>query len=321
MDKPQNDNGNFISTDELILDSRTNMIIQKIRWFGLGLGLIVFLINWIFSIIDFNSYIKFVELNFSPDGIISSPEKVIVTVLLRILIISIILIAGTSRSFVQSLHKSSTLNRFLYFLVFVLFASYYLVRETYPYLYIEDGFFESLTVVFAIISSLLCLISIYYNHDYIPLKLALFILFFLFGMEEISWGQRIFGWNTPEVLSTINHQNETTIHNIFNPYFQLLYPSFNLLLGVLILGSMKFRKKVAAWLKIEKYMYFIPYHEFKLYGFIFILLSLQSYSYGGELTEEIFSIFIFAYAVNLLGKAITSQRKKEKRNRFPFSWE
>ena len=39
MDKQQNGNGNFISTDELILDFRTNMIIKKIRWLGLALGL------------------------------------------------------------------------------------------------------------------------------------------------------------------------------------------------------------------------------------------------------------------------------------------
>jgi hypothetical protein len=47
---------------------------------------------------------------------------------------------------------------------------------------------------------------------------ALFVAFalgcvFIAG-EEISWGQRIFGWGTPEPLERINHQAETTIHNI-----------------------------------------------------------------------------------------------------------
>jgi hypothetical protein len=37
--------------------------------------------------------------------------------------------------------------------------------------------------------------------------------FFVAG-EEISWGQRIFGWSTPEALEAINHQNETNVHNI-----------------------------------------------------------------------------------------------------------
>lgn len=36
---------------------------------------------------------------------------------------------------------------------------------------------------------------------------------FLAG-EEISWGQRIFGWQTPEALEQVNRQGETTLHNI-----------------------------------------------------------------------------------------------------------
>lgn len=32
--------------------------------------------------------------------------------------------------------------------------------------------------------------------------------------EEISWGQRIFGWAEPESLGAINHQKELNVHNI-----------------------------------------------------------------------------------------------------------
>ena len=32
--------------------------------------------------------------------------------------------------------------------------------------------------------------------------------------EEVSWGQRIFHWTTPEGLRAINRQAETTLHNI-----------------------------------------------------------------------------------------------------------
>ena len=32
--------------------------------------------------------------------------------------------------------------------------------------------------------------------------------------EEISWGQRVFGWLTPGALDDINNQGETNIHNI-----------------------------------------------------------------------------------------------------------
>jgi len=35
-----------------------------------------------------------------------------------------------------------------------------------------------------------------------------------FAGEELSWGQQLFGWETPEVFQTINDQNETNFHNI-----------------------------------------------------------------------------------------------------------
>jgi hypothetical protein len=41
---------------------------------------------------------------------------------------------------------------------------------------------------------------------------ALFL--FLAFAEEMSWGQRIFGIETPEAMTRINMQNETNIHNI-----------------------------------------------------------------------------------------------------------
>jgi hypothetical protein len=40
------------------------------------------------------------------------------------------------------------------------------------------------------------------------------LLMFLAAGEEISWGQRIFGIETPEFMSKINAQDETTLHNI-----------------------------------------------------------------------------------------------------------
>ena len=40
-----------------------------------------------------------------------------------------------------------------------------------------------------------------------------FIFFFGFG-EEISWGQRIFGFETPEAIANSNIRDEFTIHNL-----------------------------------------------------------------------------------------------------------
>ncbi len=41
------------------------------------------------------------------------------------------------------------------------------------------------------------------------------LLFLISCGEEISWGQRIFGWSTPESLMEMNAQNETNFHNLW----------------------------------------------------------------------------------------------------------
>lgn len=45
--------------------------------------------------------------------------------------------------------------------------------------------------------------------------LGLALLMFVCAGEEVSWGQRIFGWETPEALEKLNAQGETNIHNLW----------------------------------------------------------------------------------------------------------
>jgi len=49
---------------------------------------------------------------------------------------------------------------------------------------------------------------------YCALVLGMGAAFFFAGFEEISWGQRILGFSTPELLLGINAQREFTIHNL-----------------------------------------------------------------------------------------------------------
>lgn len=43
------------------------------------------------------------------------------------------------------------------------------------------------------------------------------LLFFFAAGEEVSWGQRIFGWETGETFREINKQQETNLHNLIVP--------------------------------------------------------------------------------------------------------
>ena len=58
------------------------------------------------------------------------------------------------------------------------------------------------------------------------------VLLGLLLMEELAWGQVIFGWRTPQALRDINAQNQTTLHNIgwFQDHLDLGYFLVTLLL-------------------------------------------------------------------------------------------
>ncbi len=49
-------------------------------------------------------------------------------------------------------------------------------------------------------------------------------MFLLVFMEEISWGQQFFQWETKGTLSEVNFQKETNFHNIIQPLFKFMYP-------------------------------------------------------------------------------------------------
>lgn len=104
-----------------------------------------------------------------------------------------------------------------------LFFSIYLARFNEPaFRYeftIEDGFVEWCTVVVLFITMIVCARRFWrLRGARSPLFLtvtALLTLLCLFGAgEEISWGQRIFGLETPDYLKKRNAQGELGLHNL-----------------------------------------------------------------------------------------------------------
>lgn len=97
----------------------------------------------------------------------------------------------------------------------------------------EDGFIEQGTAFIFLISGFLSA-SVAMKTSVRSRKIVhvLFAIgfFFCFG-EEISWGQRIFGFETPEMLSESNVQNEFNLHNIGGYLFDHLF-----ILGVFTYG-------------------------------------------------------------------------------------
>ncbi len=104
-------------------------------------------------------------------------------------------------------------------------------------------------------------------------------------LEEISWGQRIFGFSTPEFLKARNLQGEANIHNLFTgPYRTALknFLSYALAAGLVGYGTVypiarSFKWRPAVWLQklgvaapplvVAPYFVIAAYLELKPFSF------------------------------------------------------
>ncbi len=88
----------------------------------------------------------------------------------------------------------------------------------------DDGLFETIGAIGLFVGSAICLTLYVKNresNDFFFLRtrknlffLLLAIILFFGGAEEISWGQRIFGFATPRSMAEINYQHECNVHNM-----------------------------------------------------------------------------------------------------------
>lgn len=129
---------------------------------------------------------------------------------------------------------------------------------------------------------------------------------FLIAGEEISWGQRLFGWQTPADLAAINHQGETTVHNI--RWVQELL-GFLLMIASGVAAAMPFLNKKYEFGKrwSEGDFLFVPpiftvtcfftMFAYKVVRFIFLPTSDFTVTKYGEWPELCFAagLLIFAY--------------------------
>src|SRR5690606_11795013 len=83
----------------------------------------------------------------------------------------------------------------------------------------EDGFIEWMTVLPLLIGSFLCIYRASILAPFRPwtFKLTLYAMAFLFlfgALEEISYGQRLIGFESPAFFKQYNSQMEFNIHNL-----------------------------------------------------------------------------------------------------------
>ena len=114
------------------------------------------------------------------------------------------------------INEFKALKSYYFLLPFVILISYLIYHfaspETAIFLGKEDHFFEWLTALGLLGTGIYFFLSFKKYRNFYFLLLAV-VMFFGAG-EEISWGQRILGYNTPESMKQANVQGEFTIHNL-----------------------------------------------------------------------------------------------------------
>lgn len=192
--------------------------------------------------------------------------------------------------------------KLFYILLSAILSCTFLFKNVYFY-YKEDGILEDITVFLAFAGSLI-LLHVAWSYKFT--KRGLFVLFLaflilIFVMEEISWGQRVFGWKTSQLMQQANVQHENNLHNLFNEYFDVGY-----LLVCTLMGSLFFFRD--QWIYIlNKFKptrvlaEFIPAKSFFYAGYFYLFLMIFTlfFDRGGETLEAAFALTLLFYAIDI----------------------
>lgn len=119
------------------------------------------------------------------------------------------------------------------------------------------------------------------------------LVFFVYGMEEISWGQDFFRWQTPEAFAG-NLESQTNIHNYFNPYFVYGYVALSLVLVVMAVSI--WLEGTQRWLTFKRLV--LPHPS--LIGLALIIAAAALLWYEEqEILEEMVAVFVLIYSLRL----------------------
>lgn len=115
--------------------------------------------------------------------------------------------------------------------------------DSYASLIKEDGVIEYATCCAYLVAAFAALLAFRRSiaaglTSYGLTLLAFAGLLFVVAMEEISWGQRLFGFGTPQLIAEHNVQGEMSLHNLGGFQQTLLHPAYMLVGFAASVGSL-----------------------------------------------------------------------------------
>lgn len=166
----------------------------------------------------------------------------------------------------------------------------------------ENGVFETLSVLWLFTIFLYGITSLYLyksslkKHVFILIVIVSFLAL-LATMEEVSWGQHIFHFQSNDYFTQHNIQKETNLHNFINAnlFSSLIYVSIYILLVFIPLLTKTFFKQAI----------YLKYFDINMHYILIILFSssLQMYFYDDfgiymDMTAHLFALAFFAYVLS-----------------------
>ena len=176
----------------------------------------------------------------------------------------------------------------------------------------ESGMVELSTAVFLFIAIGFCISSLglarrlelsTYQKGWLLLLIAGAAYF---ALEELSYGQHLFGWGTPETLRELNDQEETNLHNVHALFDQV--PRALLTIGILVGGVIlplyrRFRNQPLT--EDNRFYWQWPTLDCVTIGLMAILVRPVFEVFEtdvvstGETKEQFFALFIMLYCLSL----------------------
>lgn len=167
----------------------------------------------------------------------------------------------------------------------------------------EETLSEHLSSLLFLFSSIILIISIFHrNNINVPKKdkgiiknwliFGSIALLFMY-LEEISWGQQFFNWESKGVFKESNMQSETNLHNFIGPFFRFIYPIAGMgLFIMLFLLWFFYRGGKPYWLEL-----ITPHPSLIILTFFMAGASFKGHS---EIFEEMLAFFGLLYSLRIL---------------------
>jgi hypothetical protein len=191
----------------------------------------------------------------------------------------------------------------------------------------EDQFAETMQIVFyltAFIFNVVVIKNLWSSGEKGIAALYMVVLaglFFMIG-EELSWGQRIFGWDTSEKFAEINKQEETNLHNIHGvgstfKWLQMVIGAYGTFLPLLLLMNLSQPLKRFLSFVIPHYTlipFFAPMFLWRFYRNVFPEPGKDFYFVVSEFNEVM--EFVLAVGMTLFMIYQWRRLKASKKTRF-----